>query len=81
MLIFEESTTDPPAIREPTATGAGLSAPSKDAAKKKAMRLSKRLLNVTHAIRSLNYFSNNGREIFTNVLSTGRLLAGRNCSE
>ena len=44
MLIFEESTSDPPAIRETTATGAGLSAPSKDAAKKKSDEIIKKVI-------------------------------------
>ena len=44
MLIFEESKTNPPAIREATATGAGLSAPSKDAAKKKSDEIIKKVI-------------------------------------
>ena len=42
MLVFEESTRDPPAIRE--TTGAGLSAPSKDAAKKKSAEIIKKVI-------------------------------------
>ncbi len=41
MLIFEESTQDPPATQ---ATGAGLSAPSKDAAKKKSAEIIKKVI-------------------------------------
>ena len=44
MLVFEESTRDPPAIRETQATGAGLSAPSKDAAKKKSAEIIKKVI-------------------------------------